>query len=62
MNRKLHLLVHGVLFGFFFLAAVVSVIIWFSTFSVAAAGISATIAAFFATASAFIDRMFPGQG
>ncbi len=56
------MLVHGVLFGFFFLAAVVSVIIWFSTFSVAAAGISATIAAFFATASAFIDRLFPGQG
>ena len=49
------------LFAAFFVAACAAVITWATAESLEQAGFWATFAAFFATASAFIDRLFPDE-
>ena len=49
------------LFGAFLAATCAAVAAWATTESLEQAGFWATFAAFFATASAFIDRLFPDE-
>ena len=49
------------LFGAFFVAACAAVTTWATSQSLEQAGFWATFAAFFATAGAFIDRLFPDE-
>ena len=50
--------VHAILFMLFLLWAA-AVALWATSSGIEAAGIAATIAAFWATASAFVERIFP---
>ena len=51
--------VHTVLFMLFLLWAAAAVTLWLTSGGIEAVGIAATIAAFWATASAFVERIFP---
>ena len=51
--------VHAILFMLFLLWAAAAVTLWLTSGGIEAAGIAATIAAFWATASAFVERIFP---
>lgn len=50
---------HGLLFAGFSLAATWAVVAWFATGDLEGTVFGATIAAFFATASSFVERIFP---
>ena len=59
MLRQLIKGLHWVLFLLFAVAAVGSIIAWRVTEDLGTAGIIATGAVFFATASTFLERLFP---
>ena len=61
MTRKMVYLLHWALFFLFGGTAATAFVVWQTTGSLGTAGIIATGAAFFATASAFLERLFPGK-
>ena len=52
-------LAHLIFFVIFLVCAFASLVIWFVTRDLGLSGIIATAAAFAATTSAFVDRLFP---
>ena len=61
LRRAIHYL-HWLLFFLFLGTGVGAVIAWRLTEELGTAGIIATVAAFFATASTFLERLFPRDG
>ena len=64
LGRRIHYL-HWLLFFLFFLffgTAIGAFVAWQLTESIGTAGLVATGAAFFATTSAFLERLFPRDG
>ena len=59
MTRKVVYLLHWALFFLFGGTAIAAFVVWQTTENLGIAGIIATGAAFFATTSAFLDRLFP---
>ena len=55
-------IVHVALFAVFVVSALASLAIWLVTRDLGVSGFVATIAAFAATASAFVERLFPQDG
>ena len=53
---------HIVLFALFLVSALLAVALWASSDEIEEAGIAATVAVFWATASAFVERIFPMDG
>ena len=53
---------HWALFLLFIATAIAAFIVWLETENLPLAGFIAVIAAFFATASAFLERLFPRDG
>ena len=53
---------HIVLFALFLVSALLAVALWASSDEIEEAGIAATVAIFWATASAFVERIFPMDG
>lgn len=62
VNSKLIQGVHWVLFCLFVATAFAALLVWLSTENLPLAGFVAGLGAFFATASAFVDRLFPKGG
>lgn len=62
MTRKIVYLIHWVLFFLFVGTALAAFVVWQTTENLGTAGIIATGAAFFATASTFLDRLLPHDG
>lgn len=62
MTRKIVYLLHWALFFLFGGTAIVAFVVWQTTENLGLAGIIATGAAFFATASSFLERLFPRDG
>lgn len=50
---------HVVLLGLFMASAFIAIALWLSGDSLEEAGIAATVALFWATASTFVERIFP---
>ena len=59
MTRKVVYFLHWGLFFLFGGTAIAAFVVWQTTENFGVAGIIATGAAFFATTSAFIERLFP---
>ena len=53
---------HIALFALFLASAVTAVALWATSDEIEEAGIAATVAVFWATASAFVERIFPMDG
>ena len=53
---------HIVLFALFLVSALMAVALWAASDEIEEAGIAATVAIFWATASAFVERIFPMDG
>ena len=62
MIRKVVYLLHWGLFFLFGGMAITAFVVWQTTENLGIAGIIATRAAFFATTSAFLERLFPRDG
>lgn len=58
-KNRIKWLAHIVLFGLFIASAIVAVVFWSTADSLEEAGIAATVALFWATASAFVERIAP---
>ncbi len=61
MTQTVIKVLHWSLFVMFVGTAVSAFVIWLGTNELPLAGFIAVIAAFFATASAFLDRLFPSN-
>lgn len=62
MTQKIITALHWILFSLFIATAVVAFVIWLNTENLTLAGFIAGSAAFFATASGFLERLFPRGG
>ena len=62
VDSKIIKALHWVLFCLFVATAVIALVLWLSTENLPLAGFVAGLGAFFATASAFLDRLFPREG
>ncbi len=63
MPQKVIIILHWVLFSLFIATAIAAFVVWLDTKNLAIAGFIAALGAFFATASTFLERLFPrGEG
>lgn len=58
-KSRIKWLTHIVLLVLFIASAILAVVLWATSDDLESAGIVATIALFWATASAFVERIFP---
>ena len=62
MAQKVITTLHWLLFSLFIATAIAAFIVWLNTENLPLAGFIAASGAFFATTSAFLERLFPRDG